>query len=38
MSTHWKGNFIKFLMEQYFGTFSVMYTGENPRKKAAATQ
>jgi hypothetical protein len=36
MSTRWKGNFIKFLMEQYFGIFSVMYTGENPRKEAAA--
>jgi hypothetical protein len=36
MSTHWKGNFIKFSIEQYFGICSVMYTGENPRKKEAA--
>jgi hypothetical protein len=37
MSTRWKGNFIKFSIEQYFGLCSVMYTGENPQKKEAAT-
>jgi hypothetical protein len=31
--SRWKGNFIKFSMEQYFGICSVLYTGENPRKK-----
>jgi hypothetical protein len=35
MSTRWKGNFIKFSMEQYFGICSVMYTWENPRKNTA---
>jgi hypothetical protein len=38
MSTHWKGNFIKFLMEQYFCICSVMYTGEDPRKRGSSTQ
>jgi hypothetical protein len=33
--TRWKGNFIKFSMEQYFGICSVMYTGENPRKRGS---
>jgi Zn-finger domain-containing protein len=33
MSTLLKGNFIKFSMEQYFGICSVMYAGENPRKR-----
>jgi hypothetical protein len=37
MSTRWKGNFIKFSMEQYFGICSVMYTGEIHEKEAAAT-
>jgi hypothetical protein len=36
MSTHWKGNFIKFSIEQYFGICSVMYTGENPRKRGSS--
>jgi hypothetical protein len=36
MSTRWKGNFIKFLIEQYFGIYSVMYTGENPRKRGSS--
>jgi hypothetical protein len=38
MSTRWKGNFIKFSMEQYFYICSVMYTGKNPRKKGSSTQ
>jgi hypothetical protein len=38
MSTRWKGNFIKFSMEQYFSICSVMYTGENPRKRGSSTR
>jgi hypothetical protein len=38
MSTCWKGNFTKFSMEQYFCICSIMYTGENPRKKEAAAR
>jgi hypothetical protein len=37
MSTRWKGNFIKFAIEQYFGICFVMYTGEIHEKEAAAT-
>jgi hypothetical protein len=38
MSTHWKDNFIKFSMEQYFCICSVIYTGENPRKRGSSTR
>jgi hypothetical protein len=38
MNTHWKGNFIKFSMEQYFSICSVMYTGGNPRTKGSSTR
>jgi hypothetical protein len=38
MSTHWKGNYIKFSMEQYFCICSVMYTVENPRKRGSNTR
>jgi hypothetical protein len=36
LSTRWKVNFIKFSIEQYFGICSVMYTGENPRKRGSS--
>jgi hypothetical protein len=35
-STRWKGDFIKFSMEQYFCICSVMYTGESPRKRGSS--
>ena len=33
MTTRWKGNFIKFLIDLYFGICSVEYTGEIPRRR-----
>jgi hypothetical protein len=36
MSTRWKGNFIKFSMEQYFCICSVIYTGENLQKRGSS--
>ena len=33
MTTCWKGNFIKFSIELYFGICSILYTGENPRQE-----
>jgi hypothetical protein len=33
MTTRWKGNFIKFLIELYFDIFSVLDRGGNPRKR-----
>jgi hypothetical protein len=38
MSTRWKENFIKFSMEQYFCICSVVYIGENPRKRGSNTR
>jgi hypothetical protein len=38
VSTRWKGNLIKFSMEQHFCICSVMYTGENPRKRGSSTR
>jgi hypothetical protein len=37
MCTRWKGNFIKFSMEQYFCICSIMYTWVNPRKRGSST-
>ena len=33
MTTCWKGNFINFSIELYFGICSILYTGENPRQE-----
>jgi hypothetical protein len=33
MSTRWKDNFIKFSIELYFGIFSVLDAGLNPRRR-----
>ena len=33
MTTRWKGNFINFSIELYFGICSVEYTGEIPRRR-----
>ena len=33
MITCWKGNFINFLIELYFGICSILDTGENPRRR-----
>src|SRR6185312_9893393 len=33
MTTRWKGNFIKFSRELYFGICSVEYTGDIPRRR-----
>ena len=38
MTTRWKGNFIKFSIELYFGICSVEYTGEIPQEEAGATR
>jgi hypothetical protein len=34
MSTRWKGNFIIFSIELYFGICSVLYAGVNPRRSS----
>jgi hypothetical protein len=36
MSTLWKGYFINFSIELYFGICSVMYTGENPQGRGSS--
>jgi hypothetical protein len=33
MSTRWKGNFIIFSIELYFGIYSVLDAGVNPRSQ-----
>ena len=33
MPTYWKGNFIKFSIELYFGICSILDAGENPRRR-----
>ena len=33
MTTCWKGNFIKFSIELYFGICSILDAGENPRRR-----
>ena len=33
MTTRWKGNFINFSIDLYFGIYSVEYTGESPRRR-----
>jgi hypothetical protein len=35
MSTRWKGNFIKFSIELYFGICSVLDAGVNPRRRSS---
>jgi hypothetical protein len=35
MSTRWKGNFINFLIELYFGICSVLDAGVNPRRRGS---
>jgi hypothetical protein len=35
MSTRWKGNFIKFSIELYFGICSVLNAGVNPRRRVS---
>jgi hypothetical protein len=35
MSTYWKVNFIKFSIEKYFGICSIIYIGENPRRRGS---
>jgi hypothetical protein len=35
MSTRWKGNFINFLIELYFGICSVLYAGVNPWRRGS---
>jgi hypothetical protein len=35
ISTRWKGNFIKFSIELYFGICSVLYAGVNPRRRGS---
>ena len=33
MTTCWKGNFIKFSIELYFGIYSILDAGENQRRR-----
>jgi hypothetical protein len=35
MSTRWKGNFIIFSIELYFGICSVLYAGVNPQRRGS---
>jgi hypothetical protein len=35
MSTRWKGYFINFSIELYFGICSVLYAGVNPRRRGS---
>jgi hypothetical protein len=35
MNTCWKGNFINFSIELYFGICSALYAGVNPRRRSS---